>query len=340
MPDNDDIDQRFTALTAQISVRERRRMSKVAEQEWARQPRIKRRRRRRWTAVAVAVLVAAAGGFVVYRPDSVERVRAAILADFGIDPSADPAAAGQSAEPAPVKPVKLSPFDGSPAQKYADGVKGLVMPEPRALGGLSRKEVSAALRHARKLLTASNLDRKVLLGGRPNALIRLLNPDQRAPFVKGLKHPDRKSGYESRRWVTSLAPKNAELVSETFKVHGRTRLTTFKENGLSSVRIKVNYLFVYAIQRPCRPDTLTRLVAHNIGRLDVWRDGGRLRFWVSGWNGGGVAPARCDIDDAFVHPFYPDSPPDRKPTAGAPAVDPYSIEEETTKDCSPLKSST
>ncbi|MFI6450895.1 hypothetical protein ACIBF6_05020 [Streptosporangium amethystogenes] len=339
MPDNDDIDERFTALTAQISVRERKRMNKNAEQEWARQPRLRRRRRRRWIAVAMAVLVAAAGGFVVYRPEAVERVRAAVLADFGIDPSADPTA-GQSAEPAPVKPVKVSPFDGSPAQKYANGVKGLVMPEPRAIGGLSRKEVAAAVRHAKELLAASHLDRKVLMGGRPNKLIRLLDPEQRTPFVEGLKHPDRKNAYESRAWVTSLAPKSAELVSETFKVHGRTRLSTFKENGLRGVQVKVNYLFVYAIQRPGRPDTLTRLVVHNIGELDVWRQDGRLRFWVKNWNGGGAAPARCDVDDAYVHPFYPDSPPDRKLKAGAPAVDPYSIEEETTKDCSPLKSNT
>ncbi|WP_433376746.1 hypothetical protein [Streptosporangium sp. CA-115845] len=339
MPDNDDIDERFETLTAQISVRERKRMTRIAEQEWARQPRLRRRRRRRWAAVAVAVLVAAAGGFVVYRPETVEQVRAAVLADFGIDPSTEPTA-GRSAEPTPVESAKVSPFDGSPAQKYANGAKGLVMPEARAIGGLSRKEVSAALRHARKLLTASNLDRKVLLGGRPNALIRLLDPEQRTPFVKDLRRPGRKGGYESRRWVTSLAPKSAELVSETFKVHGRTRLTTFEENGLGGVRIKVNYLFVYAIQRPGRPDTLIRLVAHNTGRLDVWREGGRLRFWVGQWNGGGTAPARCDIDDGFVHPFYPDSPPDRKLKVDGPAVDPYSLEEETPEGCRALKSDT
>lgn len=338
MPDNDDIDERFKTLTAQISVRERKRMTKIAEQERARQPRLRRRRRRRWAAVAVAVLVAATGGFVVYRPDAVERVRAAVLADFGIDPSADPTA-GRNAEPAPVKPVKVSPFDGSPAQKYANGVKGLVMPEPRAIGGLSRKEVAAAVRHAKELLTASHLDRKVLLGGRPNKLIRLLDPEQRAPFVKGLKHPYRKNAYESRTWVASLAPKSAELVSETFKVHGRTRLTTFKENGLRGVQVKVNYLFVYAIQRPGRPDTLTRLVVHNIGKLDVWRQDGRLRFWVENWNTGGSAPARCDVEDTYIHPSYPDSPPDEVKTSGPP-VDPYSLEDESSDGCRVLKSNT
>lgn len=336
VPDNDDIDERFKTLTSQISVRERKRMTKVAEQEWARQPRLRRRRRRWRAAIAVAVLAVAAGGFVVYRPDTVEQIRAAVLADFGIGPATDPTA-GPSTEPAP---VKVSPFAGSPAQKYANGAKGLVMPKARAIGGLSRKEVATAMRHARKLLVASHLDRKVLMGGRPEKLIRLLDPEQRTPFVRGLKRPDRKKGYESRSWVLSLAPKSAELVSETFKVHGRTRLTTLKENGLRGVRIKVNYLFVYAIRRPGRPDTLTRLVSHNLGTLDAWRDGGRLRFWVTDWNGGGAAPARCDVDDAFVHPFYPDSAPDRKLTGTAPPVDPYSLEEETSEECSPLISDT
>ncbi|MFF5107937.1 hypothetical protein [Streptosporangium sp. NPDC000509] len=337
MPDNDDIDQRFKTLTDQISARERKRMTKIAEQEWARQPRLRRARRRRRAAIAVAVLVAAAGGFVVYRPDVVEGVRASVFAGFA-DSGTAPTA--QSPEQAQVKAADVSPFHGSPAQDYANGAKGLVMPKARALGGLSRKDVSAALRHTRKLLIASNLDRKVLLGGRPNALIRLLDPEQRAPFVKGLKRPDGKKGYESRRWVTSLAPKSSELASETFKVNGKTRLTAFKEDGFVRVRIKVNYLFVYAIQRPGRPETLTRLVAHNLGTLDVWRVGDRLRLWIVDWNGGGVAPARCDVDDTFVHPFYPDSPADLTLKADAKAVDAYSQEEETNEECSPLKSDT
>ncbi|MGJ6961547.1 hypothetical protein ACSDR0_06505 [Streptosporangium sp. G11] len=340
MADNDDIDERFKALTAQIDERERRRMSKIATQEWARQPRLRRRRRLRNAAIAVAVLVAAAGVLVVYRPDVVDQVRAAVSERLPGPATGEAAETAEVPETARAEPVKVSPFYGSPAQGYADGAKGLVMPPPRAVGRLSRKDVSAALRHARKLLVASHLDRKVLMGGRPEKLIRLLDPEQRAPFVKGLKHPARKAGYDSRRWVTSLAPKSAEIVGKTFKIHGRTRLSTFKENGLRGVRVKVNYLFVYAIRRPGRPDTLTRLVAQNIGTLDVWREGDRLRFWVNSWNGGGVAPARCDTDDAFVHPFYPDSAPDRTVTATAPAVDPYSLDESTSKGCSLLKSDT
>ncbi|WP_329424694.1 hypothetical protein OG339_30465 [Streptosporangium sp. NBC_01495] len=340
MSDIDDIDERFKALTAQINERERKRMSKAIAQERVRHPRLRRRRRLRNTAIVVAVLVAAAGVFVIYRPDVVDRVRTTVSDRLSGPATGETTETAEPAETAREEPVEVSPFVGSPAQKYADGAKGLVMPRPRAMGGLNRKEVSAALGHARKLLMASHLDRKVLMGGRPEKLIRLLDPEQRAPFVKGLKKPDKKKGYYSREWVTSLAPKSAELVSETFKVHGRPRLSAFRENGLRGVRVKVNYLFVYAIRRPGRPDTLTRLVAHNIGTLDAWREGGRLRFWVTHWNGGGVAPARCDIDDGFVHPFYPDSAPDRKLTADGPAVDPYSLDEGTSEGCRVLKSDT
>ncbi|MFI6511447.1 hypothetical protein ACIBCT_27890 [Streptosporangium sp. NPDC050855] len=219
-------------------------------------------------------------------------------------------------------------------------MKGLVMPPARAMGGFSRKQVAAAVRRARNLLAAAHLNRKVLLGGRPEGLIRLLDPEQRKPFVEGLAHPGTKGDFRSQDWVTSLAPGSAELVGDTFKVHGKSRLSVFRENGLRGVRIKVNYLFVYAIRRPGRPETLTRLVAHNVGALDLWKEEGRLHFWVTEWNGGGVAPARCDIDDGFVHPFYPDSAPDAKLDHNARSVDPYSLEEEPSEECAALRSGT
>ncbi|MEU8382372.1 hypothetical protein [Streptosporangium sp. NPDC048865] len=326
MSDTGDIDERFEALTAQIDERERRRMSRAAARESARHPRPRRRRRLRNAAIAVTVLLVAAGGFVACRPDVVDQVRAAVSERFR-----GPAAGGTTGTDEPAgtvraEPGKASPFDGSPAQGYADGVKGLVMPPARAVGGMSRREVSAAMRHAKDLLAASHLDRRVLMGGRPEKLIRLLDPEQRTPFVRGLKAPGKKGEHHSRHWVTSLAPGSAELDTRTVKVDGETRLSAFRENGLRGVRVEVNYLFVYAVRRPDRPGTATRLVAHSVGVVQAWREGDRLRFWVNEWNGGGVAPARCDTSDGFVHPSYPDSWDDAETTG--PAVDPYSRAED------------
>ncbi|GAA2851932.1 hypothetical protein GCM10010517_09590 [Streptosporangium fragile] len=349
MPDMDDIDARFQALTAQIDERERRRMSRAAARWQPRSPHGGRRRRRWVPAVAAVALMAGAGVLVAYRPDVADRIRAVVserLADPGTAPVFEATApadgeGNREEGEAETEPVKASPFDGSPAAQYADGVKGLVTPPARAMGGLSRKEVAAALRQAKDLLAVAHLDRKVLMGGRPMKLIGLLDPEQRTWSVKNL---DRRGAREggSRNRVTSLKPGSAELISTTFKVDGETRLSTFREDGVRGVRVKVNYLFVYAIQRPGRPETRTRLVAHSVGAVDAWRDRGRLRFWITRWNDGGVAPARCGTKDGFVHPFYPDSKiSENDPKATGPAVDPYSRKEnEERGECSRLKSDT
>ncbi|MEU4835718.1 hypothetical protein [Streptosporangium sp. NPDC023615] len=72
-------------------------------------------------------------------------------------------------------------------------------------------------------------------------------------------------------------------------------------------------------------------------RLPALRENGRLRFWVAGWGNGDVAPARCGLDDGFVHPSCPDSTPGMKATG--PATDPCSLDE-TAKGCSRLRSGT
>ncbi|MDP9861662.1 MULTISPECIES: hypothetical protein [Streptosporangium] len=334
MSDIDDIDRRFAALTAQISQEERRRMSRAARRGQARPPR-SRRRRRRIAAFTVVAVVAGAGVYVAYRPEVVDRIRTALTGQApGVAGARDPGAAPEETAPAAVEPAQISPFYGSPAEKYADGVEGLVMPPARAMGGLSAKEVSAALKRTVKLLKASNLDRGVLAGGRPTELIGLLDPEQRKRFVKELDRPG-KDGSNSRWWVTSLAPGTAELAVETVKVDGDARLSAFRRDGRPGIRVKVNHLFVYAVRRPGRPDSTMRLVKHSMGTLEAWKDGGRLRFWLTRWNSGMVSPARCDIDDGFVRPLYPDSGPGGEAEkATGPLQDPYSREDDPEhEDC-------
>ncbi|WP_326821240.1 hypothetical protein [Streptosporangium sp. NBC_01756] len=330
MSDIDDIDQRFNALTAQISQDERQRMARSAARGQTRPLRRGRRRRLRIAAVIAVAVLAGAGLTVTYRPDLVDGIRTGLT---GVDGGMHLGAVPEETMPVDVKPVELSPFYGSPAEKYAEGAKGLVMPEAKAMGGLSRKEVSAALERAGKLLAASHLDRGVLMGGRPKKLIALLEAEQREWFARNLDRRG-KSRTDSRSWVTSLAPGTAELAVRAIKVDGETRLSVFRDHGRRIVRIKVNYLFVYAIRRPGQPATTMRLVAHSTGTVEAWKDGGRLRFWVAQWNSGGTTPARCDVDDGFVHPFYSDSETDEKAAAatGAP-TDPYSREETHGEGC-------
>nr|BFE88578.1 hypothetical protein GCM10020093_111790 [Planobispora longispora] len=183
------------------------------------------------------------------------------------------------------------------------------MPEAKATGGLSEKDVATALKRTRELLKASNLDRRVLFEAGHKPFSRLLHPQIREWFLKNLdRRKPREDGFNTRYWLTSFAPETAEPVTDVIKVHGRTKLSPFKSRGRTGVRIKVNYLFVYAVQRPGQPHTAMRVVAHNVGEIEVHRENGELVIWVRNWNSEGTAGARCDVGDGFVHPSYEDSP--------------------------------
>ncbi|MEV6859691.1 hypothetical protein AB0M44_01595 [Streptosporangium subroseum] len=328
MSDIEDIDRRFNELAAQIDQNEQRKMNKAAAQEWARLPGVRRRRNRRIAAFAVLAIVAAAGLFVAYRPEVVSMIPGVVSERFpsvNMDAALRLGPVPEETAPVDVRPPKIPPFEGSPAKDYADGVQGLVMPAAKATGGLSRKDVATALQRTRDMLKASHLDHKTLMGGKPTALIKLLQPQARMEFLKYLdRKKTKKNAFNSRYWVTSLAPKAAELATDVIKVKGRTKYSAFREGSKSGVRITVNYLFVYAIHRPGRPEPTERIIAHNLGEILVYRENGELAIWPISWNSGRVANARCDVNDGFIHPFYDDSVPDEEAAkaTGAP-IDPY-----------------
>ncbi|MEV7009341.1 hypothetical protein [Streptosporangium sp. NPDC051022] len=331
MSDTDDIDRRFAGLTSQIGRRERRRMSKAAAREWSHLPRNRRRRRRWIIAVTLLAVVAGAGLVVVYRPEVAGQVAEAFSSRFlGTGRGLPFGTVPEETTPVDVEPPAVSPFEGSPAKDYANGAKGLVMPAAKATGGLSRKDVALALRRTRAMLVASNLDRKTLLGGRPTALVKLLSPELREWFLKNLDNRKRKKGGSNTRyWVTSLAPKAAEPATDVVKVKGRTTYAAFRKDGRTGVRITVKYLFVYAVRRPGRPELTRRIIVRSIGELLAYRENGELVLWPVRWNGGGVTGIRCDVEDGFIHPFYPDSAPDKEAAkaTGAP-IDPYALDRE------------
>jgi hypothetical protein len=71
----------------------------------------------------------------------------------------DPVAAGPPADP----------FAGTPADDWADGANGIVLPAAKPIGGFTRDQVKFAYQRTRKLLVAANLDPTTLLGGAPTA---------------------------------------------------------------------------------------------------------------------------------------------------------------------------
>ncbi|MBF8192203.1 hypothetical protein ITP53_42300 [Nonomuraea sp. K274] len=332
MPHGDDLDARFDALVGQIDAEQRRRMRAAAKSgaraarrdpsdqrpspvpgqdgPWAEPP---RRGGRTWLAIAaITALIAAAGVAVTVRPD--------LLAGGGPVP--------EETMPVLAAPILAAdPFAGSPAADYADGVKGFVMPEAKALGGLSKEDVAKGLERTRDLLAAAYLDEKTLLGGYPDAFVKALDQQQRGWFRDGLDDAE----GPTRNLVNSLAPKTAELITDVIKVKGEVTLGTFEEDGWRGVEVTLNHLIVYALQRPGQPRTATRLVTHSSGRVHLYRDSDRLIVWVEEL-GASATPARCDVEDGFIHPYYEDSAPDEVVVSGPPS-DPYVLEDEPGDGC-------
>jgi hypothetical protein len=229
----------------------------------------------------------------------------------------------------PRQMTAADPFAGSPAQSYADGAAAIVAPPAQALSGYSAAEVAAAYLTAKRMLVTANLDPETLRGGSPNAFSALLVNQERTFFVKGLNTIGvGKGGYakSTRGWVTSFAPGSTQFVGNVIKVHGIMAATTAFSGGRHLLRVHADYLFVYPVQRPDEPLTMMRVVVQDVVNVDFaqWDDpGGALEAW---WNGesGGAAGSRCDVNDGFIHPAFPNGPADKVRPSGTP-INPYSL---------------
>ncbi|GAA2503433.1 hypothetical protein [Streptomyces gobitricini] len=146
----------------------------------------------------------------------------------------------------PDAPTLTEPFRGSPAARWADGAAGIVVPEAKPVGGMSRQDVQHALTSTKTLLVAANLDPATLRGERPRAALDLLDPlqtDGRGVLEKALTDPgvDR-----DPLWVFSrFDPSEVRPAGDVVKVQGR--LTYDKGDRDGEVRVHADYTFVYPV---------------------------------------------------------------------------------------------
>ena len=279
--------------------------------------------RRAGGVVAVAVLAAVAAGLVFVRLHSTHAgdrtpVSHGPVPTLPAAPAASPAMS------------ITHPFAGSPAAGYADGAAGIVPPRARPAGTYPAAAVAAAYTTVRKLLIAAYLDSRTLRGGSPDSFARLLIPQQRTQFVHDLSLPGADShgaARSSRAEVFSFAPGTTQIAGSVIKVHGRMWAGQASANGRPALRIWTSYVFVYPVERPGDPSTLIRVVTHNYAAVEFgqWDDpGGAVEPWLYEWPGGGTADDRCDVADGFVHPAFPNGPPETVAPSGPPR-DPYSL---------------
>jgi len=287
-------------------------------------------------SIAITVVVLIGGGvfaFAHFAPQSWRHQVTALVK------SAASARASRTATPAvkttaqPLYPVgtggpPADPFSGTPAATWADGAAGITVPAAAAHGRYSAAQVRSALSTTRAMLVAGNLDWPTLRGGKPTAYADLLTRQQRATFLAGLRtRALNKDGTQknTRTWVTSFAPGSTQFVTTVIKVHGTMSARAASESGTPVLRVRFDYLFVFAVEPPGDPAGWMRIVQQQYGSVDFasWDEpGGPLEPWVYD-TGVGTAGVQCSVRDGYIHPDYPRNRSSGLPASGAPQ-DPYS----------------
>jgi hypothetical protein len=132
------------------------------------------------------------------------------------------------------------PFAGTPAAVYPKGAAGITMPTAKAVTGFTAAQVDAALNQVRKALIAGRLDDMMLAGHNPSRLIALLAPNQRGPAAKWFNEATF-SGVAT--WIDPAVKLDPH---EDPRVSGRVTYKSLVVDGLRTLRVTTNFVWVYA----------------------------------------------------------------------------------------------
>ena len=282
-------------------------------------------RRRKWavfgvTVTAAVVLVALKPSLLPGDPFGAGESGAAEAAPLPDETAAPTAAPGASD---PETPTLDRPFAGSPAERWADGEAGIVLPETKAVGAVSADRVGQALKLTKKLLVGANLDPKTVRGARPEAALTVLDPKQPGlldDLGTGLRSPSRKHDP-----VTLFSRFDADKVrpaGDVIKTRGRM---TFEKGTQGGVAVHADYTFVYPVVRADGPTEVTRTIVRRV--LDVeLADPARYevtpgRLLLMNYDQE-IGNSSCFVYDGYLHPEFTSSRSEG-PDPSGPATDPY-----------------
>jgi len=152
-------------------------------------------------------------------------------------PVVEPAPA---AAPTTITRVDLAdPFRGTPAESWADGEAGLVVPKAAAVGTFTEEQVASAYDRARAAVVAARVDRRVLEGRDLEPLLGLFAVDDQAglrPLFAGGR--DDEAGLVATR----IAP-GTKLLPVEPKVDGGM---TIEARNAGELVVHTDYVFAYA----------------------------------------------------------------------------------------------
>jgi len=305
-----------------LSVKEARKHAKRAGKQAARVHRRATRGRRAVRALSWVVVIAILGSGAWFGYQQVHHRGATVS---GGARGVLNAMSGTSGNGVPTGPG-ADPFAGSPADHWANGAAGIVVPAAKPVGRFSAAQVAAAYAATKQLLIAETLDQQTLAGGAPTAYARLLTPSARSQFLAGLNvRGAYKTGQSrsTRSFVESFAPGTAQLIGSVIKVKATMSAQEYHEAGRVVLAINVSDLVAYPVERPGHPSVWMRVVADVYGFVAFahWDSpSGPLQPW--GQTIVANSGIQCPMTDGWVHPVYPSL--QAAPASGVPATNgPY-----------------
>lgn len=273
------------------------------------------------TAVAIAVVISLdpSRALSMVRGGGTSTAHGSEAAATTLPPETATPTAAPSARSAPSDSAIATlrrPFAGSPAEQWADGTAGIVLPQARAVGALPRQKVLAALRATERYLVATSLDPATLSGRYPQEAIDLIDPRDsytRDGMRTALRSPGRHD--DPLGWFTRYQPAKLALVGDVIKVRGEI---TFAKGPNGSVKVHADYTFVYPF-RLVHDDSgeVSRSIVRRV--LDFEADGPELWLSRDAYEIGNDA---CGVYDGYLHPGFAADEPSAGPATG-PTIDPY-----------------
>ncbi|GIE94140.1 hypothetical protein [Paractinoplanes rishiriensis] len=145
-------------------------------------------------------------------------------------------------------PATTDPFAGTPAAAYPKGAAGITMPAATAVAGFTVSHVDAALRKVRQALIAARLDPRMLTGHDPSGLITLLAANQREKVRREFRD---RTFLSFATWIDPAVRLDPH---EQPRVSGRVTYRSVTVDGLRTLRVITNFVWVYAFDRADRAD--------------------------------------------------------------------------------------
>jgi len=135
-----------------------------------------------------------------------------------------------------------SPYSSTPAENFAVGSAGIVLPPITPVPGMTNEQVNAALVQVKHALEASHLDPKMLNERDPSPLLDLLAPDSANVIAARLNSGD----YGTT--LIRLAP--GAVLADTPRVDGTMTYSRVDWRGTPALQVVTNYVWAYAFRQP------------------------------------------------------------------------------------------